>query len=244
MKKIFVMIMLAVFILFIASIPIAFAIPASIETYLDSGHTKPSLMFKEDGAVFLKVYKGVTCCDDINVNAYTSSGKISALLEDAGKDGFYTGNFFIGMNATNDTADYLYAENNQGIFISVILSPISSNIIEIKAEYGKPTAPLLELNVSKGVYLNWSGAEDESGIERYMIYRGFSENQTELIASISSRDYIDKAVVDGRQYYYKVRAVDSLGNLGEFSETRHVNIPDITPPQEINDLVAIATRSF
>ncbi len=72
----------------------------------------------------------------------------------------------------------------------------------------------------KKVALQWQ-ANPEGDIKRYEIYRGDSALKVEKrIARVkmSQTQFIDNGLKDGRQYCYKVRAVDKDDLLGEFSE--------------------------
>lgn len=89
-----------------------------------------------------------------------------------------------------------------------------------------PPAASTNLSAAGGdgeVDLNWSGAPGAAG---YQIYRSpVTGGGYLLIAEVTGTDYTDLDVVNGRRYYYVVRAVDAAGNLGpnsnEASATPH-----------------------
>lgn len=97
------------------------------------------------------------------------------------------------------------------------------------------TAPYVQYNVDKtapttptdvelicyGGYLElkWTQGTD-SDLKGYNVYRSTSKDSgySKVASSITKVNYIDSNVLSGRMYYYKVQAIDTAGNIGEFSE--------------------------
>lgn len=80
-------------------------------------------------------------------------------------------------------------------------------------EPAKPAAPLLSgTRDTAGVHLSWP-IPDNGGasITKYKIYRGLSAGSETLIKSISTTSYKDGTVQSGVTYFYRVSAVNSVG---------------------------------
>ncbi len=76
--------------------------------------------------------------------------------------------------------------------------------------------------------LEWSPAEYASS---YMLEYSTSANFTNstVVENITGTSYMLSGLADGTTYYWRVRGVDSAGNLGNYSETRVFTV-DLTPP--------------
>lgn len=72
-----------------------------------------------------------------------------------------------------------------------------------------PTEAEADTTTTK-VSLTWSGAEDDVLISGYKIYRDDTE-----IARLSDNEYTDTGLVTGKEYSYKVTAVDEIGAESE-----------------------------
>lgn len=84
------------------------------------------------------------------------------------------------------------------------------------------------------LFLFWDEATDNKKVERYQIIRDGNLLPTEP----SYPFYVDTALVDGRIYFYKVRAVDSFGNVGDPSDpVSGMPTPsDNVPPNRVEGL--------
>ncbi len=93
----------------------------------------------------------------------------------------------------------------------------------------------------KQVELRWQ-ASPESDIKRYEVYRGDAPGKVKKrIARLKAGQtrFVDKHLKDGRQYCYRVRAVDKDELLGDFSDTvcsRTKPLP--SPPRGLTGTVA------
>jgi hypothetical protein len=87
-----------------------------------------------------------------------------------------------------------------------------------------PTAPTLSASGGIGlVNLAWSASTDNVGVTRYSVYRsttpGFTPGSANRIAftTVGVPNYVDRDVVAGTTYYYRVKAEDAAGNLSPSS---------------------------
>ncbi|MBI4895247.1 MAG: hypothetical protein HY831_02010 [Candidatus Aenigmarchaeota archaeon] len=233
MKKYFIILLLVLF------VSVGYSLEASVNIYEDSQNSIPSNVFGNGSLVYLTAYNGVSCCSSVNAEVYNIDGKINVTLIDTKNNGFYKGSFVVGSDATNDSLDYIHSEDNGTVGIFILFTQLSNGTAEINIDYGKPDVVNVTGTFQNGILLNWTTSFDKSGIYRYLIYR--SENNitdSDLIYSSKDTSFRDKNVIDGKRYYYSVKAVDSVGNKGDFSEAIYVDTPDVSPPNEINDLFA------
>lgn len=99
-----------------------------------------------------------------------------------------------------------------------------------------PSTPLL-LNPSNNfitnstsVSLSWYASEDSgSGVNFYQLQISTTSDFSVLVRDESIRDTVFNVVLSEGTYYWRVRAVDNVGNRGEWSEIRKFRI-DTTPP--------------
>jgi len=108
-----------------------------------------------------------------------------------------------------------------------------SDVVMMRAN-SVPSAPLnLELEAGNGtVSLSWDAPTSTGGspITGYKVYRGTSENNLTLLATIGAvTAYEDDEVVNDQTYYYKVSAINVVGE-GPLSE-----VEDATPTAEGGD---------
>ena len=110
-----------------------------------------------------------------------------------------------------------------------------SSSVSAMVDRTAPTTPV-NLSVSTGTYnavLNWSTASDAlSGVKEYeyiissdssFTSTAFTGKTSDLSKSISSIGY--------GTYYYKVRAIDNYGNVGNWSDAEIFSIADATKPE-------------
>ena len=83
-------------------------------------------------------------------------------------------------------------------------------------------------NSSGYALLSWSTPYNGgSSIQNYKIYRGTSSGNLSLLATTQFTNYTDSSVSSGKNYYYKVSAVNSYGE-GILSNQASVKIPSQT----------------
>lgn len=220
-----------------------------INTYLDSEYFRPSNYFSE-GAVYFTTGDGSHCCGFVNVTIknedaekiYVNARDDGILPDNKANDGIFFGVFYIGKNDTNDAINYIHANTNETIEIVVLFSIISSTRKNIYTEFNKPSPVNLSVVFEENaVVLNWTESHDPLGIEHYLVYKHtekFSYNDITKVSSFTSKttNYIDRAIEDGKTYYYAVVPVNILYAIGNLSNIAEIKTPDITPPKPITDL--------
>ncbi len=88
---------------------------------------------------------------------------------------------------------------------------------------GAPSAPAAPTGLSATagnaqISLSWTGS---SGATSYSVYRGTSaggESATALVSGLTSVSYTNTGLTNGTAYYYKVKAVNSVGTSGYSNE--------------------------
>ncbi len=97
---------------------------------------------------------------------------------------------------------------------------------------GTPPSKVTNLEASATdttVMLTWLPATDNIGVDHYLIYRdttsGFTPNSDDSLGFSYDTAFIDLKVGPGITYYYRVSAIDSAGNEGEYSEEAQATIP-------------------
>jgi hypothetical protein len=99
-----------------------------------------------------------------------------------------------------------------------------------------PSAPA-NLSASGGVgtaTLSWTAATDNVGVTKYSVYRsttqGFTPDVSNRIGQTTTTGYTDAGVAPGT-YYYRVKAEDAVGNLGQASNEANATVTaDTTAP--------------
>lgn len=94
-------------------------------------------------------------------------------------------------------------------------SPLSFNGYELRPPYVK---------------LSWEPAAAPQGVRHYNIYRStgkdFEPVQANLLGSVSGTFFFDIGLEKGKEYYYKVAAVDNWDNISLPSDILKVGIPE------------------
>ncbi len=100
---------------------------------------------------------------------------------------------------------------------------------------GVPSAPqnLTADGSNMTIELNWEAPEDDGGspITEYRIYRGNSSGNLSYLCSVDQTTYVDTNVTNGTRYYYRVSAVNEIGEgakTNETSEIAHPGAPGFT----------------
>lgn len=121
----------------------------------------------------------------------------------------------------NSTAITLQDSQNSTILVNIIVTELGNTEISKPAPVAPqpPAIPsqITDLNASSGdtqVTLNWSAPSDNrSEITDYKIYRSTISNTEIYLANVGSAatSYIDTGLTNGTTYYYKVSAINSIG---------------------------------
>ena len=112
----------------------------------------------------------------------------------------------------------------------------SAPFVEYIVDKSAPDKPK-DLIASGGdgwIYISWMQG-DEEDIDTYQLYRSESEDGTySLIASnIKAVSYYDSTAQRDTVYYYKLRVLDTTGNLSDFSEAVSAKVADDTAAPEV-----------
>ena len=76
---------------------------------------------------------------------------------------------------------------------------------------------------SQAVRLIWN-KNPEQDVEYYIIYRSTSPDPVNEISKVNATDttYVDSEIVENQDYYYRIAAIDSAGNVSEYSDQENV----------------------
>ncbi|MFH1256362.1 MAG: fibronectin type III domain-containing protein [Candidatus Diapherotrites archaeon] len=108
---------------------------------------------------------------------------------------------------------------------------------KVQIDRTKPRTPphFKAVAIGGGIQLSWDAPEDiYSGVESYMIYRALERDfdisgavNLKIFSDIKGNTYMDsdENFLEGRTYFYKVRAVDAAGNLGSVSIQAFAPVP-------------------
>lgn len=132
------------------------------------------------------------------------------------------------MNLLEDYIDRLRSYEDYGIY--VITPPFSLDL-----EPGAPSTPtgLTAVGGINSITLSWN-ANPEKDISHYVVYRGTSPQPTTAYAKVNTTVFVDTNVTHGTTYYYRIKAVDYVGNTSDYSSTvsaspRQVESIDLAP---------------
>lgn len=108
-----------------------------------------------------------------------------------------------------------------------------------------PSAPgtLTALASGTQIALTWGPATDNVGVSGYRLERcqGPACANFVEIATPTGTSFINTGLTPATSYTYRVRAVDSAGLLGPYSNIESATTPDTTPPSAPGTLAAVAT---
>ncbi|HQA95988.1 MAG TPA: fibronectin type III domain-containing protein, partial [Candidatus Colwellbacteria bacterium] len=93
-------------------------------------------------------------------------------------------------------------------FSATILSSLEGGVVTVPQKISN----LVAVSGDEQVSLAWAAPIDGgSKITAYRIYRGESSNNLDFLTAISRESFTDSAVKNGTTYYYKVAAVNIMG---------------------------------
>jgi len=95
------------------------------------------------------------------------------------------------------------------------------------------TAPLppknlgVEVLEEGGLQITWDPAEDvDSGVSTYQLFRAFERdfdirdpNTISISNTLTSTNYVEEDLLEGRTYHYRVRGIDIAGNFGRITKS-------------------------
>ena len=171
-----------------------------------------------------------------NVYRGTSSGA-GTLLTSA------TGTSFTDTGLTNGAPYYYQVTAVNGVGESARSGEVSA----VPTELSVPTAPQ-NVNVAQGnarLTVSWSPPADTGGssITSYRLYRGTSpggQGTTAYKTGLTTTSYVDTSVTNGTTYYYKVTAVNGVG---EGPRSAEASAKAVKAPSQITNLVARSASS-
>jgi len=116
-----------------------------------------------------------------------------------------------------------------------------SNEVSVMVGYA-PSAPgnLVATADDSVIILTWNAPDDDGGwaVTGYLVYRGANESSMALLASIGDvLNYTDEGIVAGQTYFYKVSAVNAIGE-GPMSSIASAVADSL--PQAPTGLLAVA----
>lgn len=79
------------------------------------------------------------------------------------------------------------------------------------------------------LHLTWDPSTDDHGVDHYAVYRADVSSSTPIGNSLTP-DYTDIGLAAGTQYTYRVRAVDTVGQLSSASAPFSLTTPGTPPP--------------
>ncbi len=143
--------------------------------------------------------------------------------------------------AVNTNTNVIYVANENSNTVNVINGNTS----------GTSTVPSSPQNLqttsgNAQVSLSWSAPSSNGGspITNYNVYRGTSSgSETLLTAAGNVTSYTDNTVTNGQQYFYKVTAVNSVGESVSSNEASATPTAPTTAPSAPTGLVATMTSS-
>ena len=151
---------------------------------------------------------------------------------------------YVDGGLTNKTAYRYYVVAIDGA-PAANLSGASAVRTFTPADTTAPAAPTLTAASGDAkVVLTWTGATDTSGIKAYQVWRGVGALTPTLYKSTaaSARTFTDAAVVNGTQYRYQVKALDTVANLSAASNTVTVTPVDNLPPVVATPTVTVGDQ--
>ncbi|HDQ45451.1 MAG TPA: T9SS type A sorting domain-containing protein [bacterium] len=157
----------------------------------------------------------------------------------------------LGQETASATFENLLNGHTYGYFIRTDydkpdrLYSLYSPIIYSRQDHTPPETVRkpLALPVDGQAEITWRPVSDSlSGVSRYEIYRAFDTHVEELVHSVAVTEpqpgvfrWLDAGVNQGWSYYYRIRAVDGVGNVGEGEISDFIMVPGSDPPPILTD---------
>ncbi|MHA1912032.1 MAG: endonuclease/exonuclease/phosphatase family protein [Candidatus Kariarchaeaceae archaeon] len=117
---------------------------------------------------------------------------------------------------------------------------LKSRELLINTSYGvltKPSAPILTVEFVNGdAILNWTvGSDGGSPILKYRIFRSLvNGGQSVLYASTTEPYYVDDVTLEGRSYFYEIKADNRVGSSNK-SNIQGGTVPEVTTTPDDSD---------
>ncbi|MGW9627797.1 fibronectin type III domain-containing protein [Microbacterium sp. NPDC055521] len=107
-----------------------------------------------------------------------------------------------------------------------------------------PSTPddLVAVVEQASVSLSWTASTDDVGVSEYFVHRGttadFAPSVANRIASVTATGYVDENL-PASTAYYRVVAVDAMGNTSDPSQSAEAVVPDVNAPSTPTGLTAV-----
>ncbi|MDE2001466.1 MAG: fibronectin type III domain-containing protein [Patescibacteria group bacterium] len=164
-------------------------------------------------------------------NTTTSGGQISGSNNSVCYDWTSTSSVGYHGDSSSTSANWTASGNGSYYYYDYCSSSMALYCFEQVTTPGAPTS-LAATAGSQQVSLSWAAPNDNggSGITNYKIYRGTSSGTESLLTTIGNlTSYTDTGLTNGTTYYYKVSAVNLVGEgslSGEVSASLAVSVPN------------------
>ena len=129
--------------------------------------------------------------------------------------------------------------------VNIAGESVQSNEVSVTPKKGatvpSPPRALNGVGADKKVYLDWMPplSDGNSPITNYRIYRGLSPGTESLLTTVDTGlNYIDTNVTNGVTYYYKLTAINSVGESGYSNEISVTPQAGVTVPGAVRNLTA------
>jgi hypothetical protein len=183
------------------------------------GASKPQLSIAPSTLSFGKVAAGTTETLTLGLNTTRGSITISSASSSSSQFAFEGARFPLTIAAGKETSlNVTFKPASDG--------PKSATLTFVSnAENSRATEPLTGDGTAPYVTLSWDASASAKG---YNVYRGTSESgpYAKINSSLDpDTSYTDRAIVDGRTYYYATTAVNSRGKESAYSNRVKVVVP-------------------
>jgi YD repeat-containing protein len=156
--------------------------------------------------------------------------------------------------------NYLYDANGnlikqadaEGTVLEFTYDVLNRMTAKTFSDLAPPSAPasLTAMAVSANqINLSWSAATDRIGVKEYRVERCNNRLGTPAcsnfvqITSVTTTSFSNTGLADGMDYTYRIRAMDTSGNLSGYSNIATATLPDVTPPSTPTGLTVTAFAS-
>lgn len=143
----------------------------------------------------------------------------------------YTGGSVSGCNydiGINDPLITLLREYPVSMSTNTTISatpfPVATPIPQDIEAPTPPTSVTASNLTTTSVTINWSGATDNKGIDRYEVYKDWG-----YVTAIWGNSYTVNGLTPGKSYLFYIKTRDKAGNSSAESTKLTVNIPGLTP---------------
>ncbi len=104
-------------------------------------------------------------------------------------------------------------------------SPLGEFVYLVDTKVQRPTWNNIEELANHTVQLHWYRPKGEH-VVAYKVYRAnkLHGKYKSISGVITQKKYTDTTIVVGQKYYYKVRAIDNLGNLSKLSTSKAIKL--------------------